>query len=177
MKFTFLALTLIILASCGTKVPYTDQIKEEFALDAESNIKKVQFYTSSTIILERSKVSGNQGTGSDGSLVTNQSKEQDRVIIPVNTKGVFESFGEDGSIIVRFETGVGRTIKFALRQNTNTGKYYLVADWKMNKGGEINYGNDIYTVESSAGNTYLLVLLKKLNKTKRKDRVVKGMKV
>ena len=78
---------------------------------------------------------------------------------------------------MRFEIGVGRTISFAVRQEGATAKYYLVADWDMNRGGEITYGNELYTVQSSAGNAYLMVLLKKLQKTKRKDRVVKGMKV
>ena len=136
MKIAIFALLLVVFASCGTKVAYTNQIKEEFGLESETNIKKVQYYTSSTIIMERSKVSGNQGTGSDGSLVTNQSKQQDRVIIPVNTKGVFEKFGPNGEVVVRFEIGVGKTVTFAMRPNTNTGKYYFYADWKQGKGGE-----------------------------------------
>lgn len=177
MKYLSIIIVGLLFVACGKKIAYTNEVRDEFGLENEANIKKVQFYTSQTVILERSKESGNQGTSDDGALVTNKSKEEDRVIIPMNTKGVFESFGENGAIVVRFEVGVGKTLNYALRQNTTTGKYYLVADWQMNKGGELSYGNETYTVPSSAGNAYLQVVVKNLQKTKRKDRVVKGMKV
>ncbi len=177
MRYLALIIVGLVLASCGRKVAFTNQLRDEFGLESENMMKKVQFYTSQTIILQRSKESGNQGTAQNGALVTNKNKEEDRITIQAQTPGIFEGYGEDGSIIVRFEVGVGRTISFAVRQQGPTAKYYLVAEWDMNRGGEMNYGNELYTVQSSAGNAYLMVLLKKLQKTKRKDRVVKGMKV
>lgn len=177
MKYTLLLIVGIILASCGTKVPYTNQIRDDFSLDSDKQLRKVQFFTSSTMILEKSKSSGNQGTTDDGALVTSSSKEQDRVIIPVNTKCIFEGYGPNGELMLRFETGVGKTISFAVRPNQTSGKYYLVADWTADKGGKVVYGNETYYANSASGNAYLMVILKKLQKTKRKDRVVKGMKV
>jgi hypothetical protein len=169
---------LIFLSSCGVKVPYTNDIKDEFNLSSVDKVKKVQFYTSATIIMERSKQSGNQGTADDGALVSNSNKEQDRVIIPINTKCVFDSYGPNGELIVRFETGVGKTLTFTVRQAQATNvKYFLVADWTNEKGGKLTYGNETYFASSSSGTTYLMVKRKNLQKTKRKDRVVKGMKV
>jgi len=166
------------LISCGVKVPYTNDIKEEFNLSSADKIKKVQFFTSATIIMEKSKESGGQGTADDGALVSSSSKTQDRVIIPINTKCVFESFGPNGELMVRFEVGVGKTISFAVRQNQGTtSKYYLVADWTQEKGGKLTYGNEPYYASSTSGTAYLMVKRKNLQKTKRKDRVVKGMKV
>jgi len=174
-RILFFAL-LLIIASCGTKVPYTDQLKEEFDLTPQ-NMVKVQFFTSSTIILEKSKSSGNQTTGDDGALVSNSNKTQDRIIIPTNTKCVFEKMGDDDAVIVRFEIGTGKTLKFDTRAAQTNGKYYLVANWTENKGGTIEYGNETYNVASGSSSAYLTVILKKLQKTKRKDRIVKGMKV
>ncbi len=175
---TFIALSLLFLvASCGVKVPYTNDIRDEFGLDSEKEVKKVQFFTSGTVILEKSKSSGNQGTSESGALVTNSSKEENRVIIPINTKCVFEGFGPNGELIIRFETGVGKTLTFAARPGQQTSKYYLVADWSSQKGGELKYGNETYVTASSSGNAHLMVVLKKLQRTKRKDRIVKGMKV
>lgn len=177
-KYILFAVLGILFASCGTKVPYTNQVRDEFGLESEQQIKKVQFFTSATIILEKSKVSGNQGTDDGGALVTNSSKEQDRIIIPIGTKCVFDSYAEDGSINVRFETGAGRVITFNVRPGMASGKYYLVADWQPNnQGGEVKYGNETYIATKDSGTAYLQVVLKKLQKTKRKDRVVKGMKV
>lgn len=175
MKYLFIAIVGLLLASCGTKVPYTNSIRDEFGLDDAKKVKNVQFYTSATITLERSKESGNQGTDDGGALVTNSNKEQERIIIPIGTQCVFEGYGDNGEMIVRFEVGVGKTISFTMRQGQTSGKYYLVADW-ANKGA-LSYGNVEYNATSASGNAYLQVILKKLQKTKRKDRVVKGMKV
>jgi hypothetical protein len=174
---SFLLLALVfVFAACGTKVPFTDQLREDFDLSPE-NLMKVQFYTSSLITLEKSKSSGNQSTGTDGSLVENSSKTQDRIIIPPDTKCVFEKQGEDNSITVRFELGTGKTLRFATRAAQTSGKYYLVANWTEGKAGTIEYGNESYNVLPGGSSAYLNVMLKKLQKTKRKARVVKGMKV
>lgn len=165
------------LTGCGVKVPYTNQLKNDFNLDSERDIKKVQFYISATIILQKSKSSGNQGTADNGALVTSSSKEQNRIIIPVNSKCVFERYGENDELIVRFETGVGKTLTFSVKPGQATSKYYLIADWNQEKGGQITYGNETFYATPSSGGAYLQVVLKKLQKTKHKDRIVKGMKV
>ena len=167
----------LCLAGCGVKVPYTNQIKNDFNLDSEREVKKVQFYISSTIILQKSKSSGNQGTADNGSLIASSNKEQDRIIIPVNAKCIFDKYGDNDALIVRFETGVNKTISFSVRPGQANGKYYLIADWNQEKGGKITYGDDVYYATPSSGSAYLQVVLKKLQKTKRKDRIVKGMKV
>lgn len=176
MKYILFLFAGLLLASCATPVPLTDKLRDEFGLDDETSMAKVQFLTSATIILERSKESGNQGTTSDGTLVQNSNKEQERIIIPIGTKCVFESFDEE-SIVVRFEPGVGHTISFGKRQGQSSGKYYLLADWTKKEGGEVEYANSKYFATTSSGTAYIQVTKKKLQKTKRKDRVVKGMKV
>ncbi len=178
MKYVFFIVIGLVLASCGTKVPYTNTVRDEFGLDTEQQIKKVQFFTSATIILEKSKESGNQGTDDDGALVSASSKEEDRIIIPIGTKCVFNGYGPNQELIVRFETGSGKVITFGMRPGTTSGKYYLVADWNNgNSGGSMMYGNETYVTTSSSGTAYIQVIRKKLQKTKRKDRVVKGMEV
>lgn len=177
MKYLSIIVVALILVSCGTKIPFTNQVKDDFGLEAEKQMKRVQFYISQTIILQRVKQSGTQGTSENGVLVTNKNKEEDRITIQAQTPGIFESYGNTGEMIIRFEVGQGRVLSFKVRQESSTSKYYLDATWDMNRGGELMYGNQKYTVQSAAGNAYLMVMLKKLQKTKRKDRVVKGMKV
>lgn len=174
MKYLFLISALLLLGSCATKVPYTDRLKNEYDLDIRT-MKKIQFYTSSTIILNRSESTGNQSV-SDGKIVLNESNNSDRVIIYPNTKCIFEKFGESGEVYIRFEQGDGKTLKFKVRQNSATGQYYLDANWKSNQG-ELTYDNQKYYIDAKTGNAYLLIAMKKLKKTKRKDRIVKGMKV
>lgn len=177
MKSLSIVIIALILVSCGTKVPYTNEIRDEFGLESEVNIKKVQFFTSATIILKSSFETGNSGTNEDGALVTNSNKNEERVVIPIGTKCVFDSFGENGDVKVRFEMGAGKTLAFNVRQGQTSGKYYLVADWKGNNGGELEYADETYFATSESGLAYLQVILKKLQRTKRKDRVVRGLKV
>lgn len=178
MKYGFLLIVGIIITSCGIRVPYTNQLKDEFGLETEQQMRKVQFLTSATIILEKNKKSGNQSTNNDGALVTALNTNQERVIIPVGTKCVFNSYGDNGELVLRFEVGVGKTISFLTRDSSTSGKYYLLANWNnSSKGGDITYGNVLYVATTSSATAYLQVVRKKLQKTKRKDRVVKGMKI
>ncbi|MGY8926987.1 MAG: hypothetical protein ACKVJC_06800, partial [Flavobacteriales bacterium] len=82
MKYLFIAIIGLLLVSCGTRVPYTNQVRDEFGLDSEQMVKKVQFLTSATIILEKNKQSGGQATDDSGVLVSSSSNEQDAVTIP-----------------------------------------------------------------------------------------------
>ncbi len=177
MKNLFVLSTItLLLFACGMRVPYTDSLKQQYDLTPQ-NMMKIQFYTSSIVILERSSTSGNQTTGDDGTLVSNTSKIQDRIIIPANTKCIFEKYGtNEQEIIVRFEQGTGKTLKFATRSTQNTGKYYLVATI-ANGLTTIEYANETYNVTQGGTSSYIQVVQKKLQRTKRKDRVVKGMKV
>ena len=175
-RITGFLLLLLIVASCATKVPYTNQIRDEFELDDASKMKGVQFYTYGPIILEKRSSEGVKTTESDGDLVKSESTTSDRIIIPSSTKCVFEDFTEEGGIIVRFEKGSGKVLRFAMKQNTNLEKYYFVATWKNGKG-VVEYGSEEYVVSSQSARAYLVVKIEKWQKEKKKDRVVRGMSV
>jgi hypothetical protein len=173
-KWVLLGLLSLVFASCATKVPYTDKIKEDFDLN-EKRLKQVQFYTSSEIILYRASSSGSRGTQDGGVLVENSSRREDRIIFPPNTKCVFEAFDADGTMLIRFESGANRVLRFKVRPSGNN-RYYLDAVWKDGKG-EIQYAGATYQATAGSGSSYLLVPIKKLQRSQRQDRIVKGVKV
>ncbi len=177
MRLLWIFIGLIVLGSCGTRVPFTNDLREEFGLDSEKSLKNVQFYVSSTITMSIIKESGTQGTNESGALVQNSSKDEEEIYIYPGTPGVFEGFGENGELIVRFETGVGNVLRFATREGMTSGRFYLLAEWERNKGGKLEYGNREYYATTASGQAFLQVLKKKLQRTNRKRRVVKGMKV
>ena len=164
------------MGSCAMKVPYTAEIKKDFDLSPEK-LKKVQFYTSETIILERSDDQEVVSTtGKDGELVSSERSTSERIVIPANRPCVFEELEEDGTVQIRFELGGGRVLRFTERKNISNGRYYLEAQWKNGKG-ELDYGGTVYYAVRSSASAYLMVKLKKWKKNQRKDRVVKGMKI
>ncbi|WP_107037309.1 hypothetical protein [Brumimicrobium mesophilum] len=176
MKIILALLTVVILGSCATKVPYTTKIRSEFELTPEK-LKKVQFYTSEIIILERSDEQSKVATtGQSGELVTSERSTSERIVIPANRPCVFEEMEEDGTVQIRFEMGDGRVLRFAERQNISNGRFYLVAQWANGKG-ELDYGGSVYYAVRQSASAYLMVKLKNWKKNQRKDRVVKGMKI
>ena len=176
MKILIVLLTALILGSCATKIPYTTKIKAEFDLTPDK-LKKVQFYTSEIIILERSdKQTKVTTTGQSGELVTSERSTSERIVIPANRPCIFEQMGEDGSVQIRFEFGDGRVLRFAERQNISNGRLYLDAQWENGKG-ELDYGGSVYYAVRQSASAFLMVKLKKWKKNQRKDRVVKGMKI
>ena len=176
MKYLCFFIGFILISSCATKVPYTLQIKEDFSL-SNDKLKQVQFYTSKTIVLERQgEKKTTATTGQGGDLVVNKTSSSERIVIPANRPCVFEGMEEDGTIQIRFELGQGRYLRFKQRKEGAEERFYLVAEWKDGRG-ELDYDNAVYFAVSGSSSAYLLVKLKQWQKNKRKDRVVKGMKV
>lgn len=157
------------------KIPYTNRIKNEFNLNS-SSLKKVQFYTSGTMILEPVKESmqSNISSGSLYSVITSQ----ERIIIPINTPCIIESANQNGALNVRFENASGSILSFASRGSVDS-KYYLMADWSNANSNNwiVTYQGQNYRINSAAGNVYLMVKMKGFNNNKRKDRVIGGMKI
>lgn len=176
MRILLALATILFLGSCATRVPYTEKIKKEYDLTADK-LKKVQFYTSETIILERSdsqeKVTT---TGKSGELVGSEQSTSERIVIPANRPCVLERIDETGAVEIRFEVGPGRVLRFTERKNISNGRLYLEAQWESGKG-ELDYGGTVYYAVRGSASAYLMVKLKNYKKNKRKDRVVKGMKV
>lgn len=176
MRALFLLLAVVLLGSCATKVPYTKEVKKEFSLTPDK-LKKVQFYSSETIILERSDSQNKMTTTSEsGDLVSSSVASSERIVIPANRPCIFEKMNENGSIQIRFEMGAGRTLRFTERKNISNGRLYLKALWKNGKG-ELDYGGAVYYAVRGSASAYLMVKLKNYKKNSRKDRVVKGLKV
>lgn len=166
-----------VLFSCGVKVPFDKTIQDKYSLGTEKALKKVQFYISETIILKKSEASGNQGTNEDGVLVSSSDKTEDRVIFPAYSKCVFDGYGDNQELLIRFEPGLGKVLKFATRPAMPNGKYYIAPEAEGTNAGKIVYGSEKFNFSGSGSSVYLMVVQKKLDRTKRKDRVVKGMKV
>jgi len=174
-------LLAIVATSCGTKIPFTTAIRDEFTLDTEAKLHQVQFYTSHTIILNQINRQSNELTTQNGALVSSSSSQSESVVIPAGTRCIFEDFGDAGQLLVRFETGDQRFIPFATKSDgASIRRFYLDADWSAQGGARLNYGGNEYKVDLSRGApraAHLLIVKKKLERTKRKERVVRGLKV
>ena len=82
MKFLVYLSLFFLAISCAIRQPITAEMKKEYNLDTPDAMKKVQFYTSSAIVLERVVTNGGKAKTYDGTLVTSKSKAENPVIIP-----------------------------------------------------------------------------------------------
>jgi|SRR5690554_5212836 len=176
MRILTALIVVFILGSCANSIPYTEKLRSEYDLTPEK-LKKIQFYTSETIILERSEDQSKMvTTGKSGEVVKSETSTSERVIIPARRKGILERVEEDGSVLVRFEVGQNKFLSFKERPNISNGRLYLEAQW-VNGRGELDYGNAVYFAVRGSSSAYLMVKLKDFSKQQHKDRVVKGTKV
>lgn len=182
MKSTILiSILLLTLYSCGIKVPFSNELRDEFSLDTDEKLRNVQFLISHTIVLDQELRSDSQNTTENGTLISSSNSKKERIIIRAGTKCIFEDFGKNGEIIVRFETGEEKVLIFSCKSDGSRNKRYSFdVDWSAVGGPKINYGGVKFKVDLIMGfarSAHLVVVKKNLQKTKRKDRIVKGLKV
>lgn len=178
MKYFVILFFSLFISSCAVKEAYTKELKEKLSIDTDGEMRKLQFYTSGTIILEEIHTGTQEfKTDANGVIIPNSTKVKEKIIIPANTKCIFEEFGEKDKILVRFEEGKGKTLTFDIKPNNK--RYYLVTDANQTGGPTIKYGKKTFKVDLlNSGGTSVYLLIKKTNqRTRTKGRVVRGMKV
>ena len=178
MKYLIIIFSILTLSSCVITEAYTKELKEKLSIDTDAEMKKLQFYTSGTIILEE-VLTGTQElkTDENGVIIPSSKKVKEKIIIPANTKCIFDDFGEKDKIMVRFEEGKEKTLTFDVKPNNK--RYYLDIDPNQTGGPTLKYGKKTFKVDLlSSGGTSVYLLVKSSNqRTRTKGRVVKGMKV
>lgn len=160
----------LILFSCSKKIAYTSNIQKEYKFPQEK-LKKVQFYTSSEIILVQTKQEGDVSI-SDGKLVLTNSKDVEKIVIKKNTPCVLEEIIDDNKFLFSFEFGDGKVLLFG---NNTGGCFSLMSkEWKSGVA-TIQYAGKNYVTDS--GGAFMLIKARNLNKLKARQRTVKGRKV
>lgn len=178
-NFIIIASLSTLLFACATQVPYNNQIRDEFALDSAEKLAKVQFFTSHTIVMDEELKNESQTTTTNGTLINSSSSEKESIIIQAGTPCIFDDYGPKGEIFVRFETGEGKVLKFSSKNEAQR-RYYFDVEWNQVGGPKINYGGKVFKIDVLRGSpraAYLKVAKKKLQKIKRRDRYVRGLKV
>ncbi len=178
MKHLFFLLTIVLFSSCAIKIPYTKELKDEYGIDTDAEMKRLQFFTSGTLILDQVFTNDKDlKTDENGVMVQNNSKVKEKIIIPANTKCIFDDFGEKDKILVRFEEGKGKTLTFDLKPNNK--RYYLDINPNEPGGPIIKYGKNSYKVDllRSGGSSVYLLIKKDTRKPRSRGRIVRGMKV
>ncbi len=183
MKSSIINKSLLILAlgaitffsSCKSTVPFTNAVKTKYSLD-EAKLKKMQFYISSDITLQR----GEQGTNSqelddEGKLVISSSASLDNISVDGKTPGVCVKVLAGNKLAISFFESDDQYLVFG--DPNNRGRYNLMgAEWKNGKG-KINFGGKVYYIMPGGATAYLKFEMKKVKDYKTTSTKAKGRTV
>jgi hypothetical protein len=172
-NFLFILSGLLTLSACSPKVPFTLAVQEKYKL-TDTDIKKIQFYTSDDIVLYQGESESKTETTGGEVVITNKKKEE-QIIIKKGTPCVVVKIEGKDKLYLGFDTGEGKVLLFSGR--TSNEPFKLTAEEWTNNRGKLKYDGKTYYASSSSAATYLEFRLKKLEQSKRKQTVVKGRKL
>ncbi|MBL4651394.1 MAG: hypothetical protein JKY53_00815 [Flavobacteriales bacterium] len=139
-------------------------------------MKKLQFYTTGDIVLQRNQKDESGKETDGGELVITSGSSIDQVIIPAGTPGIVIGLKGSNAMLVRFEPGEGKYLVFGDPKNRK-GAYQLIPEG--DKGGKkyVTYAGKKYSLSGTSEYVSLTFKMKRLNKFRKDERVVKGMKL
>ncbi|MBL4624407.1 MAG: hypothetical protein JKY42_04620 [Flavobacteriales bacterium] len=174
-----IALVLVVLvttfSSCSPKIQFTQAVKEQHQLTDEE-MKKLQFYTSGDIVLQRNQKDESGKETDDGELIITSGSSIDQVIIPAGTPGIVIALKGNNAMLVRFEPGERKYLVFGDPKDRK-GAYQLIPEGT--KGGKqyVTYAGKKYSLSGTSQYVSLTFKMKRLNKFRKDEHVVKGMKL
>ncbi len=179
MKKTVFVFSLFVvlaaLSGCARYTPFTQRLYEEYRW-TEPELKRIQFYLSSDIVLRRELGNSNVSISS-GTIRVRDGRRVEEIVIRQGTPGVFLFSPKADRMAISFEDGKNnRFLMFG--PNPRQGNRYalLGAEWDR-QGGAVTYDGQQYQVDANGAFSHLLVNLKRARNVEVNSRVAGGRRV
>ncbi|MCS6819141.1 MAG: hypothetical protein RMJ53_03255 [Chitinophagales bacterium] len=175
MRFIIFSVVLVAaLSSCKNLVPYTESLRQKYNWN-ENQIKKIQFYNSRQIILQR-QLEKDEIAIEGGKIKIRDGKKIEEIIIKRHTPGVAVSIPSRDRLEISFEKDDNHYLRFGV--NPNEGKKFSLLASEWNNGiGKITYHGKTYYTSPDAAYVFLMVDLRKIDRIELNQRVARGRKV
>ena len=175
-NFVLFISAIFLLSSCSPQLSvYTKEIHESLAF-SDNELKRVQFYLSKEIVLERA-YELEETQIKDGKITISRDKDLEQVRIPARTPGI-AVFSPDGQrLAISFDTQSDEEFLMFGPNPKMGNKYMLFASEWTRYSGIVTYGGRQYRTQSGAELTTILVELKALNRQKVESRTVRGRRL
>ncbi|THH42061.1 hypothetical protein [Neolewinella litorea] len=170
-----LLFSLLFLTGCGPRLrPFTQDLYAEQQWD-EADLRRIQFYLSEDVVLQRELRSGSSRIR-NGSVQVINGREVEQVVFRRNTPGVFTFSPKDQRVAISFEDDDDNYLIFG--PNPKNGNRYslLASDWTRNSG-TVNYAGREWRVSSDDAYASLLIPLKRIRDEDTRGRVVRGRRL
>jgi hypothetical protein len=173
-KWLLILVIPFMFASCKNLIPYSDAIsKRNNWSDAE--IKRIQFYTSDVIVLQRQITEGSTDI-IQGKIKTVNGKKVDEIIIRAHTPGILVQMPKEQKMLISFEVDNDHYLSFGVNPNYGS-KYTLLATKWDGRIGMVTYNNQEYKAAPGSADVFLMVDSRKILKEDINSRIAKGRKV
>ncbi len=171
-----LFLALLTIMSCSPKLtPFTSDLIDKNGWE-EQDLKKIQFYLSQDIILQR-EIRKNSSEIVMGEIVMQGGREVDQISFMAGTPGVLIQMARQEKLAISFETGDDQRFLIFTPHPKRNGTFVLSArNWDKGSG-QINYGGSYYYTIPGSGLASLMVDLKASQTNTVKSRQATGRKV
>lgn len=155
-------------------MPYTDALRKQNGW-SDNQVKKIQFYTSKEIVLQR-QLSHGESAIEGGKIKVKDGTKVEEIIIQKGTPGVAVSVPSKDRLEVSFEKSDQHFLRFGINPNMKDRFTLLASEWS-NGVGKVTYDDKFYYTSPDAAYTMLMVDLRKIEKTELNQRVASGRKV
>lgn len=175
--FLFVTLTLMmVFSACSPKLtPFTQKLYTDNKW-GENELKRIQFYLSEDIILQRQVTEGSTEIVS-GEIKMVRGKKVEEIRIRKGTPGVYLFSPKGDSFAIAFEEGSNsRYLTFGPNPKRKGVYVLLASEWDEGRG-KVNYDSKMYYTDEESAFAALLVDLTKISKTQVNAREAKGRKV
>lgn len=163
---------LLLISACSPRTILFTQYMRGKVESQGLDLKDVQFYNSSELILQRN-LTYEETKLAQGKINFENGKFIELITIKKMTPGVCESYDKK-SLDVSFESGENRKLKFVLNPNQN---YQVSAlEWK-DKYGKVKYDTLYYYIRPGGEKALLKVKKDNIFKLDKQERVAPGRKV
>ena len=168
-----LAVSFVVAGCTANRVAFTRGIRAQYELKS-GDLKKLQYYVSSDITLQREFLREESEISKSHSLVRKETGIAEKVIIRARTPGVATEVG-DTFIAVSFEPGESLVFGSPPTDRDPERKYKLLAKRWTDAYGEVDYGGKTFYAVEGSREAFLEVVLDSLDEVKKEKKVLPGM--
>ncbi len=177
IKNLFVGFTILsVFSSCSPELrPFTSRLLTEGNW-SDSELKKIQFYLSDDIVINRVLTEGSSEITS-GSIKIVKGEKIEEVRIPRGTPGVFLFRAKEDNFAIGFDaTSDKRYLMFGANPKKQGTYVLLASEWK-DRQGKVRFEDKFYFTDPNSAWANLMVDLRKIRKVEVASRTVKGRRV
>jgi len=171
----------MLIVSCAPRMPFTQEVRDQYKL-TDDELKSIQFYTSSDIVLYRD-VTDKSEVGTDrGTLKIKSGRTVEEVVIPNGTPCIVQSVMDNRKLVLGFGDGPSEFLVFGDISETGIrfrrGHYYAMLAAEFREGRDVvEYDGKEFFVADPGHPVYLMFKMTSIREFEKSSKVVKGKKL